>query len=79
MALMSYQIKLEGYIMNVQDYVKEFEDRKYFAWDRFIPMVFMTTSKSSEIKKYMIEALQEHMKISAENQTESTGGSKLKA
>ena len=63
--------------MNVQDYVKQFEDRKYFAWDRFIPMVFMTTNKSSEIKKYMIEGLNEHNKISSERSDESVNTPKI--
>ena len=57
--------------MNVQDYVKKFEDREYFAWDRFIPMVFMTTSKSNEIKKYMIEGLNEHNRISSNRDTDT--------
>ena len=65
--------------MNVQDYVKQFEDRKYFAWDRFIPMVFMTTNKSNEIKKYMIEGLNAHNKISAERQDEDAPKSVLKS
>ncbi len=63
--------------MNVLDYVKQFEDRKYFAWDRFIPMVFMTTSKSSEIKSLMIEGLNEHNKISSERADESVNTTKI--
>ena len=66
-------------MMNVQDYVKQFEDRKYFAWDRFIPMVFMSTSKSKEIKDLMIEALNEHNKISAERQDDTSNGVSVEA
>ena len=63
--------------MNVLDYVKQFEDRKYFAWDRFIPMVFMSTSKSTDIKKLMIEALSAHNKISSERADESVVSTKI--
>ena len=63
--------------MNVQDYVKQFEDRKYFAWDRFIPMVFMTTSKRKEIREFMIAGLTEHNKISNERQDETSTTTKI--
>ena len=63
--------------MNVQDYVKQFEDRKYFAWDRFIPMVFMSTNKSKEIKDLMIQGLNEHNKISSERSDESVNTPKI--
>ena len=64
--------------MNVLDYVKQFEDRKYFAWDRFIPMVFMSTSKSKEIKDLMIQGLNEHNKISSERADESVSSTTIR-
>ena len=63
--------------MRVEDYIRQFDDRDYFAWDRFIPMVFMMTNKSSEIKKLMIEGLDEHNKIASNRADKSVNTPKI--
>jgi len=65
--------------MEVTKYVGQFEDRKYFKWDRFIPMLAMKYDLSNEVKDKLIEALELHMEISEENSEQPSSTKGIKA
>ena len=54
--------------LNTNDFIGKYEDRGYFSWDKFVPMVLMSTQNVDEIRELMLEGLQVHLQIQRDNQ-----------